>query len=213
MSQVLKQSRETREPLNPCLLKAGFLVVSFIPSIEETSLFFIFQYFSLYQINLKYNLPTYLHFRPPARSPVGPLAHLPACLPAYLSTYLLPTYLFTEKYNNFHIISFANRMEFVLIIRILLYYLICNKQHAATVCTSAARCFIFMNDTCSAPVYRILKFSVFLQFSKIFEPYTKYCLEQEVCREYIKCRTKENDLFRTFIMVCDGILWLTRHHS
>lgn len=27
MSQVLQQARETRELLNPCLLKAGFLVV------------------------------------------------------------------------------------------------------------------------------------------------------------------------------------------
>ena len=28
MSQVLRLSRETHEPLDPCLLKAGFLVVS-----------------------------------------------------------------------------------------------------------------------------------------------------------------------------------------
>ena len=29
MSQVLRLSRETHEPLDPCLLKAGFLVVSY----------------------------------------------------------------------------------------------------------------------------------------------------------------------------------------
>jgi len=28
-SQVLRVARETREPLNPCLLKSGFLVVGF----------------------------------------------------------------------------------------------------------------------------------------------------------------------------------------
>jgi len=40
-----------------------------------------------------------------------------------------------------------------------------------------------------------------VQFEKIFEPYTKYCLEQEMCREYIKTNMRENELFRTFIAV------------
>jgi len=40
-----------------------------------------------------------------------------------------------------------------------------------------------------------------LQFDKIFEPYTKYCLEQDICREYIKTKTMENELFRTFVTV------------
>jgi len=39
------------------------------------------------------------------------------------------------------------------------------------------------------------------QFDKIFEPYTKYCLEQDICREYIKTKTMENELFRTFVTV------------
>jgi len=41
----------------------------------------------------------------------------------------------------------------------------------------------------------------YAQFDKIFEPYTKYCLEQDTCREYIKTKTMENELFRTFVMV------------
>jgi len=41
----------------------------------------------------------------------------------------------------------------------------------------------------------------YLQFDKIFEPYTKYCLEQDICREYIKTKTMENELFRTFVTV------------
>jgi len=42
-----------------------------------------------------------------------------------------------------------------------------------------------------------------VQFDKIFEPYTKYCLEQETCREYIKTNMRDNELFRTFIVVSD----------
>ena len=42
-----------------------------------------------------------------------------------------------------------------------------------------------------------------VQFDKIFEAYTKYCLEQEMCREYIKTNIRDNDLFRTFIAVSD----------
>ena len=29
----------------------------------------------------------------------------------------------------------------------------------------------------------------------------KYCLEQDICREYIKTKTMENELFRTFVTV------------
>jgi len=40
-----------------------------------------------------------------------------------------------------------------------------------------------------------------LQFDKIFEPYTEYCLKQATCHEYIKSKTAENEQFRTFISV------------
>lgn len=40
------------------------------------------------------------------------------------------------------------------------------------------------------------------QFDKIFEPYTKYCLEQDLCQDYIRSITKENELFRIYIQVC-----------
>ncbi|ESN93328.1 hypothetical protein HELRODRAFT_181074 [Helobdella robusta] len=36
-------------------------------------------------------------------------------------------------------------------------------------------------------------------FDTIFKPYIEYCLDQEKCRDYLKTKMKENELFRTFI--------------
>lgn len=46
--------------------------------------------------------------------------------------------------------------------------------------------------------------SGFQVFDKLFEPYIKYCLDLEYCRDYLKCKIKDNDLFRTFIMWAEG---------
>jgi len=45
---------------------------------------------------------------------------------------------------------------------------------------------------------------LFVQFDKIFEPYTEYCMKQEACHEYIKLKMAENEQFRTFITVRDN---------
>ena len=39
------------------------------------------------------------------------------------------------------------------------------------------------------------------QFEELFTPYTKYCLEQEGCQEYIKNKYRDNELFKTFVIV------------
>lgn len=38
------------------------------------------------------------------------------------------------------------------------------------------------------------------EFQKVVEPYTRYCLEQKQCLEYMKARHNDNDLFKIFVM-------------
>ncbi|CAH1773316.1 unnamed protein product [Owenia fusiformis] len=40
----------------------------------------------------------------------------------------------------------------------------------------------------------------FEKFEELFHPYTKYCLDQQSCVEYMKSRYSENDVFKTFVM-------------
>ncbi|KAK3104745.1 hypothetical protein FSP39_009161 [Pinctada imbricata] len=40
----------------------------------------------------------------------------------------------------------------------------------------------------------------FKKFPELFSPYTKYCIEQKPCTEYMKARYSDNDLFKTFVV-------------
>ncbi|XP_064598754.1 uncharacterized protein LOC135465444 [Liolophura sinensis] len=40
----------------------------------------------------------------------------------------------------------------------------------------------------------------FKKFADNFKPYTKYCLEQKPCLDYMKARYKDNDLFKAFVV-------------
>ena len=57
---------------------------------------------------------------------------------------------------------------------------------------------------CIQKEINILEFVLLFQFEEYFHPYTRHCLEQKECLEYIKAKEKENDLFKTFIVVSKG---------
>ena len=42
---------------------------------------------------------------------------------------------------------------------------------------------------------------IFFQFEDLFVPYTKFLLEQGESQYYLKEKQRDNELFRTFIMV------------
>ena len=41
----------------------------------------------------------------------------------------------------------------------------------------------------------------FLQFSEIFHPYMKYCMEEAKCLQYLKTNSNENEKFKTYLKV------------
>ncbi|XP_041377532.1 pleckstrin homology domain-containing family G member 5-like isoform X2 [Gigantopelta aegis] len=45
----------------------------------------------------------------------------------------------------------------------------------------------------------LLKQGFTKEFSTLFQPYLKYCMEQRPCVEYVKSRCNENDLFKIFV--------------
>jgi len=44
----------------------------------------------------------------------------------------------------------------------------------------------------------------FQNISDLLHPYTKYCLEQEACQEYIKKKCQESELFKIFVEWCEA---------
>ncbi|XP_025079789.1 pleckstrin homology domain-containing family G member 5-like [Pomacea canaliculata] len=46
----------------------------------------------------------------------------------------------------------------------------------------------------------LLKPAFLSEFKKLIGPYTKYCMEQKQCTEYMKSRHTENDLFKMFVL-------------
>lgn len=73
------------------------------------------------------------------------------------------------------------------------YYATCHfwKAHLSQVLQEARTKKELLNPS-------LLK-SGFIAFRQIFKPYTKYCLEQDMCQDYIRTKTKENDLFRNYV--------------
>ncbi|XP_067130426.1 pleckstrin homology domain-containing family G member 5-like isoform X3 [Centruroides vittatus] len=43
----------------------------------------------------------------------------------------------------------------------------------------------------------------FLKFDQIFQPYIKYCLEQDLCLQYVKERRKDSELFKAYVAWCE----------
>ena len=41
----------------------------------------------------------------------------------------------------------------------------------------------------------------FVKFDQVFNPYVKYCLEHSNCLQYVKEKHKENELFKTYVVV------------
>ncbi|KAK7487689.1 hypothetical protein BaRGS_00021108, partial [Batillaria attramentaria] len=46
----------------------------------------------------------------------------------------------------------------------------------------------------------IMKPSFTREFQKVVDPYTRYCMEQKQCLEYMKARHSDNDLFKIFVV-------------
>lgn len=42
---------------------------------------------------------------------------------------------------------------------------------------------------------------LFSQFGSRFQPYIRYCMEEESCMEYMRTLHRDNDLFRTYVTV------------
>lgn len=43
--------------------------------------------------------------------------------------------------------------------------------------------------------------SVCVQFGSRFQPYIRYCMEEEGCMEYMRTLHRDNELFRTYVTV------------
>lgn len=39
------------------------------------------------------------------------------------------------------------------------------------------------------------------QFGSRFQPYIRYCMEEEGCMEYMRTLLRDNELFKTYVMV------------
>ena len=42
---------------------------------------------------------------------------------------------------------------------------------------------------------------VCVQFGSRFQPYIRYCMEEEGCMEYMRTVLRDNELFRTYVTV------------
>lgn len=40
-----------------------------------------------------------------------------------------------------------------------------------------------------------------VQFGSRFQPYIRYCMEEEGCMEYMRTLLRDNELFRTYVTV------------
>lgn len=40
-----------------------------------------------------------------------------------------------------------------------------------------------------------------VQFASRFQPYMRYCMEEESCMEYMRAQLRDNELFRIYVTV------------
>lgn len=46
-----------------------------------------------------------------------------------------------------------------------------------------------------------------MQFGTLFQPYIRYCMEEEGCMEYMRMLLRDSDLFRVYVTVSPEMGW------
>lgn len=50
-------------------------------------------------------------------------------------------------------------------------------------------------------VIKVMAVCVCAQFGSRFQPYIRYCMEEEGCMEYMRTLLRDNELFKTYVTV------------